>query len=141
MRGAAVRRRRLVRPALGTLALSAGVLAAGCGEGLTARVERAMDACLAVRNPAFVRGEGEAAVARPLPDSILALGDRTAYQAGLDQYQAIGGEAATQAVLTCAMELGARYRHPNTKGWLGTFARHPNAPVAQLAGRLVAAQP
>jgi hypothetical protein len=78
VRGAAVRRRRLVRPALGTLALSAGVLAAGCGEGLTARVERAMDACLAVRNPAFVRGEGEAAVARPLPDSILALGDRTA---------------------------------------------------------------
>jgi hypothetical protein len=120
--------------------LSAGVLA-GCGEGLTARVERAMDACLAVRNPAFVRGEGEAAVAQPLPDSILALGDRTAYQAGLEQYQAIGGEAATQAVLTCAMELGARYRHPDTKGWLGTFARHPNAPVAQLAGRLVAAQP
>lgn len=132
--------RRLVRPALGTLALAAGVLA-GCGEGLTARVERAMDACLAVRNPAFMRGEGEAAVAQPLPDSILALGDRTAYEAGLNAYQAIGEAAATQAILTCAMELGARYRHPNTKGWLGTFARHPNAPVAQLAGRLVAAQP
>jgi hypothetical protein len=130
---------------VGTLVLGAGVLATGgltgCGEGLTARVERAMDACVAVRNPAFLRGEGEAAVARPLPDSILALGDRTAYQAGLDQYQAIGGEAATQAILTCAMELGARYRHPDTKGWLGTFARHPNAPVARLAARLVAAQP
>ena len=145
MRGASVSVRRRVRPAAGPLLLGASVLAsavlAGCGEGLTARVERAMDACLAVRNPAFVRGEGEAAVARPLPDSILALGDRTAYQAGLDQYQAIGGEAATQAILTCAMELGARYRHPNTKGWLGTFARHPNAPVARLAARLVAAQP
>ena len=141
MRGASVSVRRRARQALGTLALGAGVLSAGCGEGLTARVERAMDACLAVRNPAFVRGEGEAAVARPLPDSILALGDRTAYQAGLEQYQAIGGEAATQAILTCAMELGARYRHPDTQGWLGTFARHPNAPVARLAARLVAAQP
>lgn len=137
MRPAPVTPRTLrLLPVLGALAL-----ATGCGEGLAARVEHAMDACLAVRNPAFVAGDGEAAVARPLPDSILALGDRTAYQAGLEYYQAIGGEAATQAILTCAMELGSRYRHPDTKGWLATFARHPNAPVARLAARLAAAQP
>ncbi len=136
MRGAAVSGR-----AWGLAGLGALLLAAACGEGLAPRVERAMDACLALRNPAFVRGEGEAAVAVPLPDSVLALGDRTAYEAGLQYYQAIGEQAATQAILTCAMELGARYPHPNTKGWLATFARHPNAPVAQLARRLVAAQP
>jgi len=136
MRSAAVRPRVPAVVAAGVLAL-----AAGCGDGLTVRVERGMDACVAVRNPAFVRGEGEAAVGRPLPDSILAMADRTAYHAGLEYYQAIGDQAATQAILTCAMELAGQYRHPDTKGWLATFARHPNAPVARLAARLVAAQP
>ena len=112
-----------------------------CGDGLAARVERAMDACVALRNPAFVAGEGAAAVARALPDSVLAMADRTAYQAGLEYFIGIGREAATQAVLTCSMELAAQYRHPDTKGWLATFATHPDAPVAQLARRLVAAQP
>ena len=122
-----------------TLLAVAGLV--GCGEGLMVRVERAMDACVAIRNPAFVAGNGAAAVERPLPDSILAMADRTAYQAGLRDYTGIGQEAATQAVLTCSMELAAQYRHPDTKGWLATFANHPDVPVAQLARRLLAAQP
>ena len=124
-----------------TVILLAALGGIGCGEGLMARVERAMDACVAVRNPAFVAGSGAAAVDRPLPDSILAMADRTAYQAGLRYYTGIGQEAATQAVLTCSMELAAQYRHPDTKGWLATFANHPDIPVAQLAKRLLAAQP
>ena len=130
-------RGRGLRAATGLAAL--GCVA--CGEGLMPRVERAMDACVAVRNPAFVAGQGADAVARPLPDSILALADRTAYQAGLRYYAGIGEEAATQAVLTCSMELAAQYRHPDTKGWLATFANHPDVPVAALAKRLLAAQP
>ena len=124
-------------PALTVLALGLSA----CGEGLMSRVERAMDACVALRNPAFVAGNGAAAVERPLPDSILAMADRTADQAGLRYYPGIGQEAATQAVLTCSMELAAQYRHPDTKGWLAPFANHPDVPVAALAKRLLAGQP
>jgi len=87
-----------------------------------------------------VRGDGDRALALPLPAAVLTLADRTAYAAGLRTYQQAAADAETQAELTCAMELGARYRSDDTREWLATFARHPNAPVANLAKRLLDAQ-
>jgi hypothetical protein len=113
---------------------------AACGEGLVARVDRAMDGCLAVRNPLFTQGAGEQAVATLLPSTVGALAERTAYEAGLRMYKGIAEVAGTQADLTCAMELASYYKHQDTRDWLMTFLKHPNAPVVVLAKRLVADQ-
>ena len=120
--------------------LSACALSTGCGASIRTKVIEAMEGCLAVRNPAFVRGDGDRALTLPLPAAVLTMADRTAYAAGLRTYQQAAADAETQAELTCAMELGARYRSDDTREWLATFMRHPNAPVANLAKRLLDAQ-
>jgi hypothetical protein len=120
--------------------LSACALSTGCGASIRTKVVEAMEGCLAVRNPAFVRGDGDRALTSPLPAAVLTIADRTAYAAGLRTYQQAASDAETQAELTCAMELGARYRSDDTREWLATFTGHPNAPVAHLAARLLAAQ-
>ncbi len=117
--------------------LSAIALSTGCGPSVRTRVATAMEGCLAIRNPAFVRGEGEQALAVPLPASIDSLAKGTAYTFGLIVYQETADEATTQAEVTCALELGSRYESEDTRDWLGYFSRHPNAPVANLAKRLL----
>ncbi len=122
------------------LVLSALALSTGCGASIRTKVIEAMEGCLAVRNPAFVRGDGERALEVPLPAAVLTMADKTAYAAGLRTYQQAATDAETQAELTCAIELAAHYKSDDTHEWLATFTRHPNAPVAKLATRLLAAQ-
>ena len=121
------------------MVLSACALSTGCGASLRTRVIEAMEGCLAVRNPAFVRGDGDRALTLPLPAPVLAMADRTAYASGLRMYQQAAADAETQAELACAIELAARYRNDDTREWLATFTRHPNAPIVNLATRLLAA--
>jgi hypothetical protein len=120
--------------------LSAIALSTGCGASLRTKVIEAMEGCLAVRNAAFVRGDGDRALALPLPATVLSMADKTAYSAGLRTYQQAAADAETQAELTCAMELGGRYKSDDTREWLATFTGHPNAPVANLAKQLLDAQ-
>jgi hypothetical protein len=110
-------------------------VATGCGDSLATRVTKAMDGCLSVRNEAFKVGDGEAAIARPLPKSADSLAQITGYTYGLIAYQQLAEGAQTQAELTCALELGSRYNSEDTRQWLRTYLRHPNAPVALLARR------
>jgi len=125
-----------MRRAVGALSVMA--LSAACGPTLRTSATAAMDGCLAVRNPAFVRGDGERALSIPLPPAVDSLAKRTAYAFGLRMYKATAAEAGTQAELTCAMELASWYRSEDTREWLVTFTNHPNAPVASLAKRLLA---
>lgn len=120
--------------------LSAILLSTGCGPSLRTSASNAMQGCLDVRNPAFVRGDGERALSIPLPAAVDLLANRTAYQFGLRLYQQAAAEAETQAELTCALELGSRLKSDDTREWIGTFTRHPNAPVANLAKRLLDSQ-
>ncbi len=120
--------------------LGAIALSTGCGPSIRTRVADAMEGCLAVRNPSFTRGDGERALAIPLPAAVDSLASGTAYTFGLIVYQETADQATTQAELTCALELGARYESADTRDWLGYFSRHPNAPVANLAKRLLDAQ-
>lgn len=131
--------RHTVNRGLTALVLSASALSTGCGASVATRVTEAMEGCLAVRNPAFVRGDGERALEVPLPAAVLTMADKTAYAAGLRTYQQAATDAETQAELTCAIELAARYKSDDTREWIATFLRHPNAPVAGLAKRLLAA--
>ncbi|WP_373067479.1 hypothetical protein [Gemmatimonas sp.] len=118
-------------------ALGALALCTGCGPSLATTAMNAMQGCIDVRNPAFVRGDGEQALAIPLPVAVDLLASRTAYKFGLRLYQQAAAEAETQAELTCALELGSRLKSDDTREWIGTFTRHPNAPVANLAKRLM----
>ncbi len=120
--------------------LSALALSTGCGDSVSTRASNAMQGCLDARNPAFVRGEGEQALSLPLPPAVDSLANITAYAVGLKVYMQAADEATTQAELTCALELGSRFKNDATRDWLSTFTRHPNAPVANLAKRLLAAQ-
>jgi len=120
--------------------LSALALSTGCGPSLGASATNAMQGCIDVRNPAFVRGDGEQALAIVLPAAVDSLAIRTAYSFGLSLYQQAAEQATTQAELTCALELGSRYKSDDTRDWISTFTRHPNAPVANLAKRLLALQ-
>jgi len=122
------------------MVLGALAVCTGCGPGVRTRVESAMQGCLAVRNAAFVRGDGERALLIPLPAAVEALARGTAYTFGLTVYQQTADEATTQSELTCALELGSRYKSDDTREWVRTFTGHPNAPVANLAKRLMALQ-
>lgn len=134
MHGHAVKTRLIVT------VLSAIALSTGCGPSVRTRVANAMQGCLAVRNPAFVRGEGERALAIPLPPAVDSLASGTAYTFGLIVYQEAADLATTQAEVTCALELGSRYESEDTREWLSYYARHPNPPVANLSKRLLEAQ-
>jgi hypothetical protein len=114
---------------------SANARGTACGESVRTRVARAMDGCVAARNDAFKRGDGVAALAIPLPKAVDSLANATAYTFGLITYQETSDEAKTQAELTCALELGARFDSRETREWLDYYAKHPDAPVATVAAR------
>jgi hypothetical protein len=126
---------RRVAVAVGAAMLGVIVMGAACGEPLFKRVAKAMNGCLAVRDPVFKQGDGLAAIATPLPAAVDSIASETAYTYGLISYQQEGDAAQTQAELTCALELGAHYNHPDTEAWLAMYLKHPNAPVAALARR------
>jgi hypothetical protein len=112
------------------------VVAVGCGPSVRTKVADAMAACLEVRNPLFVAGQPEQALATPLPARLDTLAQQTAYTFGFIVYQEAADAAETQAELTCALELGSRYEHEDVRQWLQYFSRSPNPPVATHAKRL-----
>lgn len=114
------------------------VLAAvGCGESLNDRINRAMDGCVAARNPVFVAGGGETALDTPLPPAVDSLAQTLAYQYPFEAFREIATAAQTQAVLTCALELGARFDDAETRRWLRMYQQHPSPAVAIAATRLL----
>lgn len=120
--------------------LSAMALSTGCGPGVRTKVADAMSGCMAVRNPLFTAGKPEQALAIPMPAALDTLARQTAYSFGLIVYQETADAAETQAEVTCALELGSRYESEDTRAWLEYFTRHPNAPVAAHARKLLDTQ-
>jgi hypothetical protein len=113
------------------------VVTACSGGGLDARVAAPMDACVLQRNPVFVAGNGATALDTPLPASVDSMMQELRYKAAFERFQQIAEEAPTQAVLVCALELGARYNERASVQWLKGYTRHPNEPVAAAAQRLI----
>lgn len=122
------------------VAAAAAIIAglAACGDGLHARVTRAMDGCVIARNPEFIAGRGATALDTPLPPSADSAAADVAHAFAFDVLREIATEAPTQAVLVCALELGARHDSPATRRWLEPYTRHPDAAVAIAARRLLA---
>lgn len=112
-------------------------LAACAGGGLDARVTSAMDGCMAVRNPAFVAGNGATALDTPLPAAVDSMMANLRYKAAFERFQSIAEGATTQAILVCALELGASDPTPEARRWVATYLRHPNEPVQAAAQRLL----
>lgn len=81
-----MRRLRLV-------ALALLPLAAACGESLTSRGNKAMDGCVAQRNPLFVAGKGADAIALPLTAEIAALATRFDYERAFRNFKAVAARA------------------------------------------------
>ena len=136
--GHAVSGHAVTRKASLVMVLSAFALGAitACGPSVRTKVVNAMEGCLAVRNPLFKAGQAARALATPLPPAIDSLASQTAYSVGFSVYQEAADVAETQAELTCALELGARYEHPDVRQWLQRYWRSPDASVAQHARRL-----
>lgn len=129
-----------MRPAFRPRALSALCLflgACGGGGGLTARVEAAMDGCLAFRKPAFQQGTQVAAIGQPYPAALDSLAARVAYLAAARQYQDIAEIAGDQVTLVCALELMARDGSDETTQFLRRYLRHPNEEVVAWATALL----
>ncbi|AMW04410.1 hypothetical protein [Gemmatimonas phototrophica] len=108
-----------------------------CGPGVADKVVSAMQGCVALRNPLFKAGQAEQALALPLPPAVDSLATQTAYAFGFNAYQQLADMAETQAELTCALELGARYEDADVRVWLKKYLRSPDAPVAAHAQRLL----
>jgi hypothetical protein len=111
--------------------------AAACGGGLDARVVPAMDACVAARNPVFVAGNGATALATPLPPAVDSMLVNLRYKAAFERFQEIAAGASTQAILVCALELGAADATPEARRWLQGYLQHPNEPVQAAARTLL----
>lgn len=128
----------MMRVRFSTVGASALLLCtAACGDGLQARVGRAMDGCLAVRSPQFANGAGATALETPLPAAVDSLAMALRYKAAFEQFQGIADEAQSQSVLVCALELGAYYPEPTARRWLDRYRKHPNEPVVVAAQRLL----
>lgn len=121
-------------------AVIAGMLLASCGKTLGTRVTEAMDACIAVRNPAFAGGKGASALDTPLPPELKAMAEKIAYARALNSYQAIARSARDQVTLVCALELASYYRHGDVAVFLWEYSKHPDAGVALNAKRLLQLQ-
>ncbi len=111
---------------------------AACGETLASRVEKSMDGCLAQRNPLFVAGRGAEAVQLPLTPEVEAIARKLDYPGAFRQFKGLAEKAATQAILTCALDLAAHFSLPEGKEFVQLYTKHPNADVAAAAQRYVA---
>ena len=126
-----------MRP-LRLVALALLPLAAACGESLGARVERAMDGCVAQRNPMFMGGKGNEAIRTPLPADLEKLATRFNYPYAFKSFRAVAEQAATQAILTCALEFASRYHDKESRAFVEQYVSHPSLDVAAAARGLVA---
>lgn len=123
-----------------TLALVAGgLLLAGCGQSLSNMVTQTMDACIAARNPLFASGRGAEALDIPLPAEAEAVASRLAYTRASEMFQEIAREAGDQVTLVCALDGAARWKSPEARKFVGRYAEHPDAAVAEAARRLAPA--
>ena len=108
-----------------------------CGKTLGTRVTEAMDGCVAARNAAFVGGTGTTALNTPLPDSVVTVAKRIAYQRTLPNYELIAENAANQVTLVCALELASYYKNGDVAVTLWKYTKHPDAAVALNAKKLL----
>ena len=120
------------------LALALLPLAAACGDSLNRRVERAMDGCIAQRNPLFMAGKGAEAIALPLKPELAALAAKFDYERAFRTFKGVAEKAGTQAILTCALEFASRYHDKEARSFIETFVAHPSPDVAAAARGLVA---
>lgn len=120
--------------------IAGGLLLSSCGESLGGRVTRAMDGCIAARNPAFTSGSGASALDTPLPPEVKALAEKLIYARALTSYQAIAESARDQVTLVCSLELASFYRHGDVAVFLWKYTKHPDAGVALNAKRLLQLQ-
>lgn len=131
-------RRRSIRSPLSLTLLGAAALAlAACGTSLGTRTTKAMDACVAARNPAFSSGGGVGALTTPLPDSLVTLAGKLAYQRTLKNYTLIAEGAKNQVTLVCALELASFFRNGDVAVLLWKYTKHPDAAVAENAKKLL----
>jgi hypothetical protein len=100
-----------------------------------------MDGCLAERLPAFKNGTGATALDTRLPPAVDSQAIALRYKAAFEEFQGIATDAKSQVVLVCALELGAYYHEPVAQRWLQDYTKHPDAPVALAAQRLLARPP
>lgn len=114
---------------------------AACGNGLDVRVTRAMDACVALRNPVFVAGNGTTALETPLPPAVDSMAVSLRYKAAFERFQGIAESATTQAILVCALELGSSDPSDEARAWVRQYLAHPNEPVQAAARTLLARMP
>ena len=115
------------------------VLATACGgESLFTRAERAMDGCIAVRNPQFTSGRGADALATPLPADIEALASKFNQEFASERFSTVAKDAATQAILVCALVMASLYPHGDARALLAKYAGHPSPDVATAAKVLLA---
>ncbi|MCC6242892.1 MAG: hypothetical protein IT353_08625 [Gemmatimonadaceae bacterium] len=108
-----------------------------CGKTLGTLVTESMDGCIAARNAAFVGGAGTTALNTPLPDSVVAVAKRIAYQRTLANYELIAESAANQVTLVCALELASYYKNGDVAVALWKYTKHPDAAVAVNAKKLL----
>jgi|JI102314A1RNA_FD_contig_21_2083983_length_531_multi_4_in_0_out_0_1 hypothetical protein len=127
----------ILRPISRTLLLGSIVALAACGTSLGTRTVKAMDGCVAARNPAFSSGAGLSALSTPLPDSIVTLAGKLAYQRTLKNYEVIAEGAANQVTLVCALELASYFRNGDVAVLLWKYTKHPDAAVAENAKKLL----
>jgi hypothetical protein len=113
------------------------LLAAACGPGLDGRAQHAMEGCVAQRNPLFVAGKGAEAVALPLPEAVEREGRMLGYDPAYKKFVGIAQQARTQAILTCALEFGARSPSAEAKAFVMQYLKHPDAAVALKAKLLL----
>ncbi len=113
-------------------------LAAACGESLASRVTKAMDSCTAQRNPLFVAGKGGEAIALPLTSEVAALAGKFDYERAFRSFKSVAEKAATQAVLTCALEFASRYHSEESRAFVERYVGHASPDVAAAARGLMA---
>ncbi len=111
---------------------------AACGESLATRVNKAMDGCIAQRNPLFVAGKGAEAIALPLTPEITTLATKFDYERAFKNFKAVAEKAGTQAILTCALEFASRYQNKESREFIAKYVNHPSPDVAAAARWLVA---
>ena len=120
-------------------ALAVGLLSA-CGESLTTMTTKAMDGCIAARNPVFVSGHGADALKTPLPKDVEALAMRLRYDRAFKVFQTIAENAKDQVTLVCALDIMSHNSYIDVRIFVERYLKHPSPDVA-LNARLLLDRP
>jgi hypothetical protein len=119
--------------------LVAGLLSA-CGESLDTMTTKAMDGCIAARNPVFVSGHGADALKTPLPKDVEALAMRVRYDRAAEIFQTIAENAQDQVTLVCALDIMSHNGDVDVRIFVERYLKHPSPDVA-LNARLLLDRP